>query len=89
MQKWNDALAKLAETIADKCKFEHSSYNERSNVAGFSYVGENIYVGSHKPTVKSVVDRWGDEVKDYDIQSNQCRGMCGHYTQVSSAEAGT
>ena len=45
--------------------------------------GENLYAGSGQAaTPGSVVDRWVAEVAEYDIRTDKCRGVCGHYTQV-------
>lgn len=69
------------------CSMQHS--RDRGNV------GENLYWASalmwsngrrdvQAVTPEAVVGSWGDEVADYDIQTNACRAgrMCGHYTQV-------
>lgn len=83
-QNWNDKLAKFAETTASKCIFGHSAKKERTKLAGFGYVGENVYAGVNKPEkMERVVDAWGSEIQDYDLQTNKCKGVCGHYTQVS------
>jgi len=82
--KWNNDLAKFAEKVASRCRFSHSSGDERKNLAGFSYVGENLYAttGTAKPS--DVVNNWSNEIQDYNLATNQCRAgkECGHYTQV-------
>jgi len=83
--KWNNALEQFAQNTASKCKFDHTTYETRQNVAGFSYIGENIYTvagAMAQPTVKSAVDDWASEQKDYDLNSDKCSKMCGHYTQI-------
>jgi pathogenesis-related protein 1 len=91
---WNEDLEALAHTLFDgsNCVMEHSSQGQRSNVAGFSYVGENLYwSGGFTPSGADVSDAWGSEKADYDYESNGCSGVCGHYTQQvweSSTELG-
>jgi len=81
--KWNDQLAQFAEAAAAKCSFDHTPPPMRQNVAGFGYIGENIYVNTAKTSFKDAIDSWGSEEKDYDLTSNTCRAMCGHYTQIT------
>jgi hypothetical protein len=45
--------------------------------------GENLYSisgGATSPT--QVVGFWAAEARGYDIRSNTCSGVCGHYTQI-------
>jgi pathogenesis-related protein 1 len=45
--------------------------------------GENLYTisgGAASPS--QVVSAWVGERRGYDIRSNSCAGVCGHYTQV-------
>ena len=79
--RWNAALAELAAGFVQDCEFAHSSGQERSNVAGFSYVGENLFMSSYAPTGKQVSDAWGSEKQNYDAATGDCSGVCGHYTQ--------
>ncbi|BFZ19718.1 hypothetical protein BsWGS_22757 [Bradybaena similaris] len=79
---WDPQLEHFAQSYAAQCKFEHNS--DRQNVAGFQYVGENLYAGTGDFDPKAVVQQWYSEINDYDYSSNTCtpgRG-CGHYTQV-------
>lgn len=79
---WNAELAALATGFIADCEFSHSSSQERSNKAGFQYIGENLYQsGGFQPTGAQVSDAWGSEKADYDYASNSCSGVCGHYTQ--------
>ena len=48
----------------------------------FSYVGENIAITGGKTNYTFLVQLWYDEVQYYIYNSNQCGGVCGHYTQV-------
>jgi pathogenesis-related protein 1 len=80
--KWNGQLAELAAKFIADCQFQHSTGGERSNVAGFVYIGENLYMSSGKPTGQQVSDAWAGEKNNYDPASGQCSGgECGHYTQ--------
>lgn len=87
---WNEDLEALANSLfgASNCVMEHSSSGQRSNVAGFSYVGENLYWSAgFKPTGADVSDAWGSEKADYDYATNSCSGVCGHYTQQVWADS--
>jgi uncharacterized protein YkwD len=45
--------------------------------------GENIYtISGGRASPAEVVDLWAAEARGYDIRSNSCRGVCGHYTQI-------
>jgi uncharacterized protein YkwD len=79
---WNDDLEALAAAFVADCVFEHSSLAERSDVAGFDYVGENLYRSQgFQPTGEQVSDAWASERVDYDHATNSCASKCGHYTQ--------
>lgn len=80
--KWNNQLAALATGFVADCVFAHSTTPERSNKAGFAYIGENLFQsGGFAPTGQQVSDAWSSEKADYDYASNTCSGVCGHYTQ--------
>jgi len=80
---WNSELAALATDFIADCQFEHSSSGERMGVAGFQYIGENLFSsGGSKPTGQQITDAWASEKSDYDYNSNSCSGVCGHYTQI-------
>jgi pathogenesis-related protein 1 len=79
---WSSALAVLATGFIADCQFAHSSSAERSNVAGFDYVGENLYQSSvFFPSGAQVSDAWASEKSSYNYAANACNGVCGHYTQ--------
>lgn len=79
---WNADLAALATTFIGDCEFEHSTQPERSNKAGFEYIGENLYQsGGFAPTGAQVSDAWASEKAMYNYDANSCSGVCGHYTQ--------
>jgi len=80
--RWNDDLAKQAQSAASACKFAHTS--DRDNKFGFRHIGQNIYVATHGFQSGYPVKHWWDEKTDYDYGSLSCaKGEhCGHYTQV-------
>jgi pathogenesis-related protein 1 len=45
--------------------------------------GENLFEITGAPgTATQVVKAWAAEDRDYDYNSNTCRDVCGHYTQI-------
>lgn len=84
-------MAQFAQNSASQCNFAHTTFDARQNVAGFSYIGENIYTIAGtvvaQPAIQDAVDDWASEQAYYDLGSNQCSGTitCLHYTQVSDA----
>jgi len=75
---WSDRLAAHAQDWANSLlargKFEH-----RPN----SPYGQNLFaIDGARASSAQVVDAWAAESRDYDYNSNRCRGVCGHYTQV-------
>jgi len=80
---WSSALASLASGFVADCEFQHSSQGERSNTAGFDYIGENLFMsGGFQPSGEQVTESWASEKSDYNYQANSCAGVCGHYTQI-------
>ncbi len=73
---WSGEVAAVAQAYAEKCVFEHSQ----------SPYGENLYASSGSSTPADVVTSWVSEAADYDYASNNCSGICGHYTQVVWAD---
>jgi pathogenesis-related protein 1 len=45
--------------------------------------GENLYAvtGAYASTAQ-VFAAWAEESRAYDLRTNTCRGVCGHYTQI-------
>jgi len=85
--EWSDELAQYAQAWADElarrgCQMEHRPRDGQWK----QIYGENIYWASGMtPTPASVVDSWASERKDFDYDTQTCRGdwwKCGHYTQV-------
>ena len=84
--EWDDAIAGNAQTIASRCNFAHSQNSERTIGVNFNYVGENIYLTSSRTfsgeRLANAVTSWVSEESIYTFSTNQCSGVCGHYTQV-------
>ncbi|GFR59712.1 cysteine-rich venom protein, partial [Elysia marginata] len=51
--EWDNRLEKSAQEWAEHCQFEHS--DDRSNLGGYEYVGENLYAGADKFDPATVV----------------------------------
>ncbi|XP_057180162.1 GLIPR1-like protein 1 [Triplophysa rosa] len=87
---WDEALAISARAWASNCIFKHNPHLQQPGRMHptFTPVGENIWAGFpySKFTVNSAMKLWGDEVKDYSYNSNQCTNVCGHFTQVVWAD---
>jgi uncharacterized protein YkwD len=69
---WDANLAQVAQLWAERCDFNHSS-NE---------YGENLYVSTAQNEGVRAVESWANEASDFNYDTNQCRDMCGHYTQI-------
>ncbi|XP_077973622.1 uncharacterized protein LOC120337973 isoform X2 [Styela clava] len=69
---WDDTLATFAQSVVDTCIFAHSS--------GSGY-GENLWAGTGN-SIDGVTTSWHNEISDFDLSSNTCSNVCGHYTQV-------
>ncbi|XP_059145897.1 GLIPR1-like protein 1 isoform X2 [Physella acuta] len=79
--KWDEKLEKSAQVYSEKCIFEHSK--NRENLAGYRYVGENLYAGTGEFDPPNVIQLFYDEKYNYSYDTGQCFiSMCGHYTQV-------
>jgi hypothetical protein len=49
---------------------------------GVSY-GQNLFeIRGRKASPAQVVENWAEEAKNYEADSNRCRGVCGHFTQI-------
>ncbi|XP_043823625.1 GLIPR1-like protein 1 [Dromiciops gliroides] len=82
---WDEALAKTARGWARKCVFQHNIHIGKKHACHpvFKNVGENLWMGTlsnHVP--QSAINAWYNETKYYDLGSNSCTKVCGHYTQV-------
>ena len=73
--QWSEEDAAVARAYAAKCVFAHNAQRGQR--------GENIYAsGGTGKTPNDVVQNWASESKNYTYATNQCSGVCGHYTQV-------
>lgn len=75
---WSPRLAAFAQGWANRL-IETGTFAHRPD----NSYGENLYAitgGTASP--EQVVAAWADEARDYDIRSNTCTAMCGHYTQI-------
>jgi len=87
--KWDPDLAAHATAWASMCSdgdgnglVDHSSQAYRTNVAGYAYVGENIFAtGSSMASATQAVETWASEKVNFTYPTG-CSGVCGHYTQV-------
>jgi pathogenesis-related protein 1 len=75
---WSDPLAARAQDWADRLlarkRFEHRPD---------SAYGENLFeISGANASPAQVVNVWAGESRNYDYNSNRCRGVCGHYTQI-------
>lgn len=83
--EWSDELAayaqEWAETLAQRQRMQHRPDNP---------YGENISQGMNAYlSATRAVSLWGEEIKDYDYETNSCivGAICGHYTQLVWAES--
>jgi pathogenesis-related protein 1 len=75
---WSEKLAAYAQQWADTLVRE-GKFDHHAN----SPYGENLFeVNGGEASPAQVVESWASEARDYNPGSNQCRGMCGHYTQI-------
>ena len=75
---WSDQLAEVAQDWANHL-IATGALSHRLN----NRYGENIYtISGGTATPQEVVDLWAKEARGYDIRSNSCSGVCGHYTQI-------
>ena len=75
---WSDRLATVAQDWANTL-LTRREFSHRPN----SSYGENLFEITGAPASPAhVVDTWAGESRNYDYNSNKCRGVCGHYTQI-------
>jgi pathogenesis-related protein 1 len=76
--EWSDKLAERAQDWANTL-LARKQFSHRPN----SPYGENLFEITGAPgTATQVVKAWAAEDRDYDYNSNTCRDVCGHYTQI-------
>ncbi len=75
---WSDSLAAVAQDWADTL-IARRQFIHRPN----STYGENLFEITGAPaSAAQIVEAWAGESPNYDYNSNRCRGVCGHYTQM-------
>ena len=84
LQKWNDALASMAQEWTDACVFKHGQPSRPSPPHG-GVLGQNNFMKTISGTSDEAIEAWFNEKPDYNFDGNSCTSgkMCGHYTQVS------
>ncbi|MGC9503989.1 pathogenesis-related family 1 protein [Baaleninema sp.] len=76
---WSSELASYAQEWADRLADRGFEMQHRSQ----SPYGENIAWASGRDlSATEVVNMWAEERSDYNYETNSCRDVCGHYTQV-------
>ena len=79
---WSNKLEAVAQEWANRL----IARREFGHRAGGEY-GENLYaISGGRATEAMVIAAWAGESIDYDIKSNRCRDVCGHYTQMVWAD---
>lgn len=75
---WSDELARAAQQWADRLIAE-KRFDHRPK----SKFGENMFeMRGAQATAAKVAERWAAEASNFDLKSNKCKGVCGHYTQM-------
>lgn len=77
--RWSDHLSVQAQQWADHL-LQTNEFAHRPNPV----FGENLYkiAGTVRASPLEVVTDWAFEAHDYSHETNACRAMCGHYTQI-------
>jgi len=76
--QWSSKLAAVAQDWANRL-IKNGTFLHRTG----SPYGENLYMDQPGPaTPEDVVRAWAAEAANYRYDSNTCRGLCGHYTQI-------
>ncbi|MBV8759414.1 MAG: hypothetical protein JO257_19150 [Deltaproteobacteria bacterium] len=83
--QWDPNLASYAAAWAAQCQSSNGQLLDhdpnRTNVAGYAYIGENIYASGGTATAMGAVQLWASEKSSF-TYPNTCSGTCGHYTQL-------
>ena len=75
---WSAQLAGTAQAWADHL-IATGAFAHRPN----DPYGENLYaIIGGTASAQDVVSAWSGEASSYDLRTNACSGMCGHYTQI-------
>ncbi len=89
MMQWDPDLAAHAMTYTAMCKdtdaptglVDHSTLAYRTNAAGYSQIGENVFGSGGTASAQQAVDVWASEKANFTYPGG-CSGSCGHYTQL-------
>lgn len=89
MMQWDPDLAAHALAFTAMCKdtdapaglVDHSTLAYRTNAAGYSQIGENVFGAGGTASAQEAVETWASEKANFTYPSG-CSGSCGHYTQV-------
>jgi pathogenesis-related protein 1 len=74
---WSDRLAARSQDWA--ATDTRKQFVHRPN----STYSENLFeISGATASAAQVVNAWAAESRDYDYNSNRCRGVCGHYTKI-------
>jgi pathogenesis-related protein 1 len=84
---WDARLEATAQAWADACVDVAApagliDHNPNRSAGHPFYVGENIYGSSGMASPIQAVFLWASESADYNLASNTCTDVCGHYTQL-------
>ena len=83
--QWDPNLAAYAAAWAAQCQSANGQLLDhdpnRTNVAGYAYIGENIYASGGTATAMDAVNLWAAEKANFTYPTT-CNGTCGHYTQI-------
>jgi hypothetical protein len=87
---WDPRLETIAQAWATTCTdvaaptgmLDHNPDRSRGYPV---YVGENIAASSGTMTPARAVELWMSEAASYDLRTDRCKGVCGHYKQVVNA----
>jgi hypothetical protein len=84
---WDANLANYAANWAAMCRSANGALLDhnpnRTNVAGYAYIGENIYASSGAATARDAVSLWASEKQYFTYPATCAAGRtCGHYTQL-------
>jgi pathogenesis-related protein 1 len=76
--RWSAHLADVARDWANHLIATGDFSHRPSNT-----FGENLYAvtGAYASTAQ-VFAAWAEEGRGYDVRTNSCRGVCGHFTQI-------
>ncbi len=75
---WSPALSAVAQDWANNLLATHRFAHSASH-----RYGENLYtISGGSASSAQVVNLWADEARGYDIRTDRCFGVCGHYTQI-------